>query len=238
MKNETDVAEYPADWDAVSTAETAQGEFVRLETDKKVRLHVVSGPFAFQALGVGEGKEFRNLNLPIGAQVPGYKLKAQYAFEVAILDGPNRGQRKVWACGQMVAKQLRSVKDEWGDITKADIVVIKTGKGLTTKYGVTAVPPAAGDYKATLDLRAKVKFATKDDLNQLAPAPQGTAQTGDLPSGKISVAQSKLISDLATQKELGLDSVLKMVLRKYDKKELDDLTVVEASNLIETIKNL
>ena len=166
--------EYPSDWQSVEEGKSEGSEFLKIKSGEKVRLRILSGPLAFQQLYLEGGK--RGYNLPHGAQLPGYKLRKQYAFEVLILDGISAGDHKIWAAGQKVAEQLSQIRTEWGDIKKCDIVLSKSCEKLETKWQATPVPPTKlteTEVAPTLKLAEKIMYATKEELNAIPPAPVG-----------------------------------------------------------------
>lgn len=231
---------YPANWDAIDEAKSQASEFLKLESGDKVRLRILTGPYAFGQIKYDKGEDMVFLNVPFNAQIPGYKPRAQYAFEVLLLDGKQQGAHKVWAAGQKIAEQLREIRQEWGDITKPDIVVKKEGKGLLTKWTATAAPTSAvpGDNLIpAFKLEEKITMATAEDLAKIPPAAT-SKQPKDALDQKISTEQNDFIGKLAVAKELTVDGVLKIIERKFNKNEIDELTRSEASTLIETLKAL
>ena len=225
--------EAPANWDVVEKAAASTTDFLKFKSGEKVRLRILTGPFAFGQIYAQNGEKKMSVNVPFGTSVPGHKPRTQYAFEVLVLDGPQAGAHKLWTAGQKVAEQLKEIKASWGDITKADVVVGKKGEGLQTEWSATAAPPQhveAGLLVPMFNLREKVKFAGKDEIMKLPPAEEK--------GGKITPKQVEFISKLATAKDMSAADVSKISTRKFNKGELDDLTQAEASALIDTLKSL
>ncbi len=168
--------EYPSDWNSVESAKSEGSEFLKIKSGEKVRLRILAGPLAFQQLYL-EGNK-KGFNLPFNSQIPGYKPRKQYAFEVLVLDGASAGDHKVWAAGQKVAEQLSQIRTEWGDIKKCDIVLSKTGEKLETKWQATPVPASKlteAETQPTMKLSEKIIYATKEQLDALPPAPVGAS---------------------------------------------------------------
>lgn len=231
--------EYPSDWDKVDQNQSSSSEFLKIKSGEKVRIRIIAGPMGFQQLYLETGEQRRGLNLPFGAQLPGYKPRAQYAFEVLILDGGNAGTHKVLTAGQKMAEQLRDIRKEWGSLDRCDVIISKTGTGLETKWSAVPVPATkqtAESLAPVFDLTTKIVMATKEQIEALPPAPVGQKKVGDSLDKPISKKQADYINELAGKKELTLDYVLSTVERKFAKKELDELTSAEASQLIDTLK--
>lgn len=230
----------PEDWNQVEKGQNEASDYLTIKSGEKVRLAILQGPLSYGQLYFDkppiEGSDRKYFNVPIGTQLPGYKPKRQYAFEVVILDGDKKGEQKVLRVGQKVAEQLMDVKSAWGSITEPDIIIGKTGEKLTTKWTATATKATAERPAPKLDLRKLIVYAKAEDLQALPPAE--TVSTQNDIGKKISVPQGKLIADLSSAKELSMTEVMKIVKRKFDKNDLDDLTSTQASILIEQLKGM
>lgn len=227
------------DWDKVNKQATS--EFLRITAGQDVSIRILTGPLAYGQVGYGDGATFKSLNVPFGAQIPGYKIKNTFVFEVLILDGADKGKHKMFCAGPKVAEQLKTIRDKWGDLSKADIVVGKTGKDLATRWHITPCPASsasAEDLKPMFNLIEKIVYATKEQLDKLPPPVENRTQPKDALNNPISAEQGKFIASLATQKEMSLASIEKLLQRKFDKKTLDELTSAEAAQLIDTLKSL
>ena len=229
----------PDSWDTVDEEAKSKGptEFLKFKTGEKVRLRVIFGPVAFcQLYTEFAGGKRKGFNLPKGTIIPGQKKpRAQYAFEVLILDGPEAGVHKIWTAGQKIAEQLSNIRSAWGDVDKCDLVVGKTGEKLETEWSAIAVPPskiADESLKRLYNLREKIKFATKEEIESILPQ----TQTKDSMDTKASTEQIRMIGQVATTKELTDEDLDKMCVRKFSKKKCQDLTVAEASQLIELLR--
>lgn len=162
--NDDDNVDSPADWDEIEKTKNSVSEFLKLKSGDKVRFHVLSGPLAFQQINDGK----RGYTLPLNAQVAGFKLRKQYAFEILVLDGKYAGDHKVWCTGQKMAEQLDQIRIEWGSIKKCDIILTRIGEKLETKWLATPVPQTdltQEELRSEFKLSEKIVYVTKADLD-------------------------------------------------------------------------
>lgn len=228
------------DWDKVKKSK-GESEFLKVTSGQDISIRILSGPMAYGQIGYGVKPNFRSLNIPFGSQVPGYKVKNTYAFEVLVLDGQDKGKHKMLCAGPTVADQLKGIREKWGDLSKADISIGKVGEDLSTRWHSIPCPASAvaeSDLKPVFDLGEKIVFATKEQLDALPPPVVSKTQPKDALNNPISAEQGKFISNLATQKEMSLSAVEKLIQRKFEKKTLDELSSAEAAQLIDTLKAL
>lgn len=245
--NEAPPKEYPESWDEHAQASSESERTLKIKAGDAVRMHLISGPLTFReeyfVVGKKEdGKTDKKLRiaLPFGGQLPGYKLKVKYMAEVVVLDGPSKGQHKLLEFGKQVADGLEAVKKVWGSSRIPDIVVSRVGSTKDdTKYTVTAAP-ATMDPKSVpveFNLEAEVRYSKKEDIDKLPPPPSGKEAPDSL-QGQISTAQVDMIDSLCKQKELGRAELAKIIKRKCKApKSLDQLTMGEASGVIDLLKN-
>jgi hypothetical protein len=237
----SNVESYPETWDDVEKGTAESSKFLKLKSGESVKFKVVNGPYPFRKAYVQkvvEGKDGKmqdkSFTFPFGTQIPGLKLTPQFAFEVVVLDGPAKGQHKVWVAGQRVAEDLKKIADVWGSVKKPDIVLSKTGEKLETKWNATAAPPSGeGVGLAEINLKDEIKFSTKEEL-ALLPNSVGVVKTTKKHS--ITDEQTKFISNLCDGKSIEFKEVEKIIARKFDKASLDDLSKDEAAQLIDTLK--
>ena len=157
--------------------------------------------------------------------------------EVLVLDGPSKGQNKIFTFGKQVADGLAAVKKVWSSVRTPDIVISRVGSTKDdTRYTATAAPSTteAKDCPVQFNLETEVGFSKKTDLDQLPPP----VKAGPQPKlGQASPAQVDLIDSLAAQKKLTPTDLRALMTRKFGKGELSELTSAEASETIDTLRN-
>jgi len=246
MEAETVAKEYPESFDEGAAAQAQTKTELKVGAGERIRMKFVSGPLTYREnyfeIGTkddGTPKKIR-IALPFASQLPGHKMKVKYLCEVLVLDGPAKGQNKLFAFGQQVWDDLNVIKLDHGSIRVPDIIVSR--KGATkddTKYKASAVPSTveAKTVPLAFNLEVEVRYATKEDIDKLPPPTVGKASGEDMVS-VISAAQVDLIDSLCKQKSLGMKELSKIIERKAGKaKSIDEMTVGEASGVIEALKN-
>lgn len=240
----TEAKTYPESWDEAEQAAQETDRRLKLKDRDMVRVKIVSGPLTFREVYLDTGKktkagrdEKKRIAVPFSSQLPGLKLKTQYLIEVVILDGPMKGQNKIFQFGKQVTDDLVKVKKVWGSTRTPDIVLGRTG---TTKddtvYTATAAPSTVevDTLPVKYDLVAEAGFAKKEDLDKLPPPPTGGIQPE---LGAASAAQLDLIDSLAGQKKLTAKEVVALIERKFGVKDISALTSAQASETIDTLRN-
>lgn len=251
MSSEQTVAkEYPESFDEGAQAASEGKSDLKLNAGDRIRMKFVSGPLTFREnyfeLPGAEANEEdkpkkKRIALPFGGQIPGYKLKVKYLCEVLVLDGPMKGQNKLFFFGQQVWDSLQEIKLDYGSIRIPDIVVSRKGSTKDdTRYKAGAVPSTieAKTIPLKFNLEAEARFSTKEDIDQLPPPPAPGGGSEDSVGGQISEAQLDMIDNLCKQKEVGRGELAKMIERKFKKAvDLSDLTIGQASAVIDLLKN-
>jgi hypothetical protein len=236
--------QYPESWDEHDQASQETDRRLKLKAGDTVRMKLISGPLTYREIYLETGKmtktnkpEKKRIAVPFSAQLPGLKLKVQYMVEVLVLDGPMKGQNKIFTFGKQVADGLAAVKKVWGSVREPDIVINRVGATKDdTVYTATAAPSTvkASDIPVMFDLEAEVGFSKKEDLDKLPPPPTGGVQPE---LGAASPAQLDLIDSLAGQKKLTAKEVVALIDRKFGVKEVALLSSAQASECIDTLRN-
>lgn len=148
------------------------GDFLKIETGKKIKVHVLSEePYSFF-------QHFFN-SIQRGAVCPGEECpacadgtkehKKRAAHSLVVMT--EAGEIKVWTASNTVMQAVKNIHDTYvdsGGIGGVDLVIIRTGTGLETKYGITPVPAAidtSGVDMAALPVLEEINPpATVDDV--------------------------------------------------------------------------
>lgn len=234
---------YPESWNEHERASAEGEKQIKIKDGQSIRCHIISGPLTFremyQVVGRDEkGKEKKKrIAVPFGTQLPGFKMKVQYLCEVVLLDGPLKGTHKLLQFGKQVADGLAGVRTVWGSTRTPDLIISRKGSTqFDTEYAVTAGPSThAADVTPDFNLEAEVRYSTKEDIDSL---PKPTAQVEGSTAAKMTTAQQDFIDALCRKKELTIKGLLGIIERKFNKKELGELTGSEASVLIETLQRM
>ena len=234
--------------ESIARAKADASIFVKIESNQSVRLHIIGKARAFSSLYFKVPpypNAPKNFVVPFGTQIPGYKFKAQWAFPVVDLAS---GAHKILCCGSTVAGGIdkadeafrpKGQKDvEGAGYPLLDILLSKTGELLGTKWTVTPAPTEyEGDGITTVDMDAEIEMTSAEELAKLtANRPKSTLIEGAKagPSDK----QVDFIDSLCKSKELTVKAVNDLIMRKFGKASLSDLSGADAGVLIETIQGM
>lgn len=241
----SEVKQYPETWDEVDQEQASKSTYLKLKDGETVRLKFLNGPLVFRELYQDVGEKDRQgkakktrFVIPFTSQVPGYKFKAQWLAEVIILDGAAKGQHKLWQFGSTVSEQLQGIAKEWGTVKEPLIAFSRKGSGqMDTEYRVTAGKPDGNAYFPELDLASELKMSPAEKLSKLPP-PTAKADESTMQGTRISTPQYDLICGLAEKGRLSHSDVLKIAERKFNKHDLDSLSMKEASEVIDVLKEM
>lgn len=235
--------------DSVKQAKEDASIFIKIGSNEEKRLHILSKPKAFGNIYFetepfqGAGK---SMNVPFGTQIPGYKVRPQWAFEVVDLES---GKHKILCSGIGVTGDIDKADRAFRPKTKKneegagypllDIVLSKTGEKLSTEWTVTSAPTEyEGDGQTTIDMDAEIKMASAETLAKLGKAPKAASQLRDNVSPALTAAQAGEITRLAGKVELTVDGLNGIIERNFSKHAIEELTKNEASSLIETLSSM
>jgi hypothetical protein len=236
---------------SIKRASDDASTFVKLKSGDTVRMHIIT-PLTeakvFMSLNFDtppyEGAP-KVMNLPAGTQLPGYKLRTQWAFEVVDVE---TGKHRILQCSQGVVEDIlatdvafrpKDKKDVEGSGQHLyDITLSRKGEKLLTKWTVSGGPTQyEGDGVPILDLDSEFKMATAEQLERL-PAVTPIKNKGAGINAKMTKAQANFINTLSKQHELTTEALSKLAASKFGKPDLDELTGSEASVLIQTLQTM
>lgn len=234
--------------DSIKKAKADASVFVKVAANESVRLHIISKPKMFGNIYF-DSEPFpgapKSMNVPFGTQIPGYKIRPQWAF--AVVDVAS-GAHKILCVGTTVVDQIdkadqafrpKDKKDvEGAGYPRLDIVLSKTGEKLATKWTVTPAPTEyEGDRVSTVDMDAEIVMTSAELLAKLGSNKPVSGLRNGVKS-QPSDAQIDMLNRLCKKKELNNASFVAIMQRKFDKNELSDCTQAEASILIDTLQEM
>ena len=244
MENEAQGREYPESHVETEQALAQSDRQLKLNAGDKVRFRIVSGPMTYKEFyhdtGVkGEGGKTKKVRfaVPFASQIPGYDWRVKHMVEVVMCDGPAKGMHRIFEYGMSIAKQLLEVKSNYGSVRQADISIKREGATKNdTKYYVQPVPLSTpGSLTPEYDLEREARFSSKEDIDQM-PAPMGAGRQPDSVSGPVTSKQIELINAIGREKDLEPSFFKNMIQRKFEKATVQELTVGEASQLIDAMR--
>ena len=230
--------------DTIKQAKEDASVFVRMEKGSTARFHLVSkaktfGNIFFEAPPYPNAP--KTMNVPFGTQIPGYKIRPQWAFEVV----NEAGKHKILCVGMSVVDLIdkadkafrpKGQKDDEGAGYK-HLDIILSRLPATPWWTLSNAPTECEDNSTVLDLDAEIMLAKADDLAKLREnTPK--SQLADGVKSTASIKQTELISSLMNKLELTVDGLNGIISRKFSKYAVSELTMSEASVLIETLQEM
>ncbi len=228
--------------DSIKQAKEDASVFVKMEKGSTARFHIISKAKMFGNIFFDEPPfdgAPKSINVPFGTQLPGYKIRPQWAFEVV----NENGKHKILCANTTVVDAIdradkafrpKGRKEEEGaGYPLLDVTLSKLSA--TPWWTVTSGPTDyEGDGACILDMDAEITMAGAELLSKL----QATKPKSALVAGvraPASVAQVGEIDRLCKQKELTSDGLAGVISRKFGKHSIGECTQAEASTLIETL---
>jgi hypothetical protein len=228
--------------DTIKQAKEDASTFVKMEKGSTAKFHIISKAKTFGNIFF-ENEPFpgapKSINVPFGTQIPGYKIRPQWAFEVV----NENGKHKILCANTTVVDAIdkadkafrpKGKKDEEG--AGYPLLDITLNKLAATPWWTTTAGPTdyEGNGNCILDMDAEIVMASAELIGKLsANRPKSQLKDGvqSAPSG----AQIDLLNKLCKQKELNSAGFVGIMQRKFNKNELSECTMAEASTLIETL---
>lgn len=234
---------------SIKKAKDDASKFVKLKSGESARLHILtplpefkvfSQVFLDEALADGT----KVISVPFGAELPGYKLRPQWACEVVDVD---TGKHMVLQVSQGIVESIlqadksfrpKDKKDvEGAGQAHMDIILSRSGEGKATKWTVMGGPTQyEGERTPGFNLDNECPYTRPEVLSKLTPSKASSGPKGV--STAMSKAQYQFITSLCEKKDVSVTALGELVSKKFSKDEVDDLTSGEASQLIELLQQM
>lgn len=172
--------------DTIRQAREDASLFIKLESDESLRLHIVSHAKVFANIFFStppfDGAP-KSMNVPFGAQIPGYKARPQWAFEVVNMV---TGKHKILCAGTSVVEAIDKADKQFRPNDKKgeegagyplfDIVLSKKGEKFGTKWTVSSAPTEyKGDGIAIINMDAEIVMTSAEILAKLPIKPPASS---------------------------------------------------------------